>query len=86
MPDASLKAADVTEDLSEAIDGEVQRREGEEARSVRVYGDCYRCNFWVRNKSPELMYLNTGHISRSKFLRVTRVQGKLVFEDLSIAS
>jgi hypothetical protein len=86
MQDAGSKAADTTEDLSEAIEEEVQKREGEEVRSVRVYGDRYRCNFWVRNKSPEPMYLNTGHISRSKFFRVTRVEGKLVFEDLSIES
>ena len=41
-------AAGATEDLSEAIEGSIDKQPGEEVRSVRVYGDHYRCNWWVR--------------------------------------
>jgi hypothetical protein len=86
MPQTRQKDADATEDLSQAIEGEVQKEAGEEVRTVRVYGDRYRCNFWVREKSLDAMHLNLGRISRSKFFRVTRTEGKLVFEDLSLSS
>lgn len=72
-----------SEDLSEAIQRTVETRPGEEARSVRLFDDYYRCNWWIRDKSLGPAYLNLGTISRSQFLRVTMTGEKLVIEDLS---
>jgi hypothetical protein len=72
-----------TGDLSEAIDGSIEKMPGEEVRSVRVYEDYYRCNWWVQDASPGPMYLNVGRITRSKFLRATMSGEKLVIEDMS---
>ena len=72
-----------TGDLSEAIDGTVERQPGEEVRTVRVFNDYYRCNWWTQDKSLGPVYLNLGKISRSKFLRATMTGEKLVIEDVS---
>ena len=70
-------------DLSAALEGSVEREAGEEVRSVRVFDDNYRCNWWVRDATPGPVYLNTGRIIKSKFLRATMRGEKLVVEDLS---
>jgi hypothetical protein len=75
--------AGATQDLSEAIQRSVEKEPGEEARSVRLFDDYYRCNWWIRDKSMGPAYLNLGTISRSKFLRATMTGEKLVIEDLS---
>ena len=83
--DATLRAASpaATEDLSAAIEGSIDRQPGEEVRSVRVYGDHYRCNWWARDVTPGPVYLNVGRITRSKFLRVTRSGDGLAIVDMS---
>jgi hypothetical protein len=73
-------------DLSAAIEGSVEREPGEEVRSVRVFDDNYRCNWWVRDPGPGPTYLNTGRIVKSKFLRATMRGDKMVVEDLSSTS
>jgi hypothetical protein len=73
-------------DLSQAIAGSLERAAGEEVTSVRVFDDNYRCNWWVRDTAPGPMYLNTGRIIKSKFLRATMTGEKLVVEDLSSTS
>ena len=83
---AKPAAAAVAEDLSEAIEGSIDKQPGEEVRSVRVYGDHYRCNWWVRDVTPGPVYFNCGRITRSKFLRVTRTGDELVIEDVSTPS
>ena len=75
-----------TADLSAAIEGSVEREPGEEVRSVRVFDDNYRCNWWVRDAAYAPAYLNTGRIVRSKFLRATMRGDDMVIEDLSSAS
>ena len=80
---APVKAPKATSDLSAAIDVSISREPGEEVRSVRVFGDHYRCNWWVRDLAPGPMYLNTGRIIKSKFLKATMIDKKLVVEDLS---
>jgi hypothetical protein len=70
-------------DLSKAIDESIARDAGEEVRSVRVFDDNYRCNWWVRDAAPGAMYLNTGRIIRSKFLRANMSGDTLVIEDRS---
>jgi hypothetical protein len=73
-----------TGDLSRAIEGSVEKGPGEEVRSVRLYEDNYRCNWWMRDTEPGPAYLNVGRITKSKFLRATMTGEKLVIEDLSI--
>ena len=71
------------EDLSEANDQMMERQPDEEVRSVRVFEDRYRCNWWVRHKTTDWLSFTTGVIRKSKFLRATQTGGKLVIEDLS---
>ena len=73
------------EDLSGAIDVAVERAAGEEVKTVRVFGDCYRCNWWVKEKSSQPVFLDfaAGRISKSRMLRVTRETDKLVITDVS---
>ena len=74
----------IAEDLSAAIEQSVARHPGEKVRSVRVFGDRYRCNWWVRDRaSHALFYLAGGKISRSSFLRATRTGDSVVIEDLT---
>ena len=72
-----------TTDLSQAIEGSIERQAGEEVRIVRVFDDNYRCNWWVRDAAPGPVYLNTGRIIKSKFLRANMSGEKLIVEDLS---
>ena len=73
-------------DLSAAIERSIEREPGEEVRSVRVFDDNYRCNWWVRDAAPGPAYLNTGRIVKSKFLRATMRGDKMVVEDISSTS
>jgi len=77
------KEEGTTSDLSQAIEGSVAKEPGEEVRSIWLFGDNYRCNWWRREASLGPEYLNLGKISRSKFLKATMADGKLVIEDLS---
>ena len=61
----------------------IEKKPDEQVKSVRVFGDYYRCNWWVREKTGQGISFSTGAIGRSKFLRVTQLAGKLVIEDLS---
>ena len=56
-----------------------------DVKTVRVFGDCYRCNWWVREKgsAPVFLEFSTGRISKSRMLRVTREADRLVITDLS---
>jgi len=76
--------AESTADLSAAIDGTIERQPGEQVRCVRVFGDRYRCNWWVRDKLVGPVYLNAGRIVRSKFLRVTCTGDQLIIQESSI--
>ena len=71
------------EDLSEAIEGAVAKNAGEQVRTVRVFGDRYRCNWWVQEKTAGSIHFNAGRIIRSKFFRATRIDDKLLLDDLS---
>src|SRR5881394_433310 len=80
---APVNAAKGAQDLSEAIEGSIERNVGEEVRIVRVFDDNYRCNWWVRDGGLGPAYLNVGRIIKSKFLRATLTGEKLIVEDLS---
>lgn len=71
------------EDLSEAIAQAVETQADEKAIVVRVFGDHYRCNWWVRETTAHWMSHITGSIRRSCFLRATKHHGKLILKDLS---
>ena len=75
------QTAPVVEDLSEAINQAVGRQADDQVRSVRVFADCYRCNWWVREKTGPAWLPATGKIRMSRFLRATKVGGRLVIED-----
>jgi hypothetical protein len=83
QPQNKSTSAAPSEDLSAAIEGSIDKQLGEEVRSVRVYGDHYRCNWWIRDVTPGAAYLNVGRITRSKFLRVTRAGDQLNIVDVS---
>jgi hypothetical protein len=69
--------------LCAAIDAAVDRRPGEEVRSVWLFDDLYRCNWWIQD-APSWLSATTGRINRSKFLRVRMEGDKLVIEDKSM--
>lgn len=74
----------VAEDLSKAIAQALEKEPDEEIRSVRVYGDCYRCNWWVQDRTSRTMLpFRTGTIRKSRFIRATRAGAELVIEDVS---
>lgn len=74
------------EDLSGAIAQTLTKLADEELRIVRVFGDRYRCNWWVRSTSPNTtLTFSCGTIRRSSFVRATRESGELVIEELRAA-
>jgi hypothetical protein len=75
--------ASLSEDLSGAIAQSMEKEPGEEVRSVRVFGDCYRCNWWAPDKTAHAWFVGGGRIRKSRFVRVTKVADRLVVEDLS---
>jgi hypothetical protein len=81
--DLVIQTSTVSEDLSDAINQSVERQPNEEVRSVRVFEDCYRCNWWVKEKSNHWMSFSSGIISKSRFLRVSKIADKLIIQDLS---
>jgi hypothetical protein len=68
-----------SEDLSRALRQSVERGPGEEVRCARVYGDRYRCNWWVKDENNG----SAGRIIRSRFLKVTKTADGLLIEDLT---
>lgn len=69
-------------DLSVELAAFLPRLAKDEVRCSRVYGDCYRCNWWRRSSD----LAGTGSIRQSRFLRVTKVNGKLVIADLTLGA
>lgn len=78
------QAAVATEDLSLAIDQVMARQPDEHVKIVHVFGDYYRCNWWVREKTAvSWMSCTSGVIRKSRFVRATQTDGKLLIEDVS---
>jgi hypothetical protein len=61
--------ASVGPDLSKTIDKSLERLPGERVRSMRVFGDWYRCNWWTTPRS-DWLGVAASRISRSQFLHV----------------
>jgi len=84
LTEDAVQIKPVAEDLSDAIKRAVKRQPGEEVKIVRVFGDRYRCNWWVRDWASDGAFsLAVGRISRSSFLRATKTGDKVVIEDLT---
>lgn len=76
VPAARVESA--TMDLSEAIEQCVEKRASQRVQAVRVYGNHYRCNWWLGGAIGM-----AGMIVKSRFLKVEMVQGKLEIEDVT---
>jgi hypothetical protein len=74
-------AKPVVEDLSASIAKSIEREWDEEVRCVRLFGDRYRCNWWVRDKTALGMSYSIGTIRKSRFFRVTMTPTGLHFQD-----
>jgi hypothetical protein len=61
-------------DLSEEISKSLARKPDERIRVVRVFEDCYRCNWWVQDTAPHPFWLATGTIRKSRFVRAARTK------------
>jgi hypothetical protein len=73
-----------SEDLSQEVQRSVERRGDERVRAVRVFGNHYRCNWWVRDAGPQLVWLPTATVRKSRFLRATRTADGIVIEDVTV--
>jgi hypothetical protein len=69
------------DDLSKSIDASIEREPGERVRSVRVFGDLYRCNWWTASDT-DWLGVTTGRISRSKMLRAVISDERLVIDEV----
>jgi hypothetical protein len=72
------------EDLSKEMEHSLERKVDEHIRVVRVFGDHYRCNWWVQDKSPHPFWLATGTIRKSRFVKATRSSDRLLIEDVKV--
>ena len=73
-----VKAPAGRDDLSELIARSMERRPDERLRVVRLFDDCYRCNWWVQDTSPHPVWLPTGTIRKSRFIRAEMKGDRLV--------
>jgi len=71
------------EDLSKEIEQSMERQHDDRIKVVRVFDDCYRCNWWVQDKTPHPFWLASGTIRKSQFLRATKTSNSLVVEHLT---
>jgi len=67
-------------DLSKEIEHSMERQHDDRIKVVKLFGDCYRCNWWVQDKTPHPFWLATGTIRKSQFLRVTKTSDRLNVE------
>ena len=84
LTEDAVQIKPVAEDLSDAIKRAVKRQPGEEVKTVRVFGDRYRCNWWVQDRASDAtFFVPTQRISRSSFLRATKCGDEVLIEDLT---
>jgi len=72
----------VSEDLSKAIEQSVEKQPDEQVKTVRLFDDYYRCNWWVMDKGSQPAWLSSGKIRRSTFFRARRGTNGLQIEDM----
>ena len=75
-------------DLSEAIARSVARDPLDRVRCVRLFDDCYRCNWWAPSNGGDARVpmadwaVSAMHrVRKSRFLRVTSQAGELMIKD-----
>ena len=78
----AIESPTASEDLSKAIEQSEARQPDEQVRTVRLFDNFYRCNWWVQDKTPHPFWLKTGKIRKSSFLRVTRAADGLLIENM----
>jgi hypothetical protein len=69
-----------TEDLSKEMEQSMERQPDERIKIVRVFGNCYRCNWWVQDKTPQPYWLASGKIRKSALVRATKTSDGLLIE------
>jgi hypothetical protein len=84
------KAPAKDEDLSDQIARSVAREPREQVTCRRVAPNHYRCNWWAAHNTSNFdnpamsgMLVTTSRISRSRFLRVVKEEGRLQMMILS---
>ncbi len=65
-------SAPAEENLSRLIDQLMEKQENEQVKTVHLFGQFYRCNWWVRDPDSNSLFARTGRISRSCMLRAER--------------
>jgi type I site-specific restriction-modification system R (restriction) subunit len=78
----AVPSQSVAEDLSKEIEQSMERQQNERIKVMRVFSNCYRCNWWLPDKTPHLFWLPTGKISKSRFVRATKTSDGLLIEDV----
>jgi len=73
------KSEPANADLSTLLEQTLEKQPNEQIKSVRLFDNCYRCNWWLRVPSNKLDY-SSGTISKSRFLRATMTDGKLLID------
>ena len=68
------------EDLSKELELTMEKRSDERIRVVRLFGNCYRANWWVQDTTPHAAWLSTGTIRKSSFLHADRTADGLKVE------
>jgi hypothetical protein len=78
-----------SDDLSDEITRSVEKQSGDMVKCTRVSVDGYRCNWWAPhatagydNPSMSGLLVTTHRVRRSRFLRVTKENGRLVIREL----
>ena len=73
----------VAEDFSKELEHSMERQSNEHIKVVRVFDNCYRCNWWAPDKSPQAFWLSSGTIRKSRFVRATKTTTGLLVEDVT---
>jgi hypothetical protein len=87
LAEEAAKKPKLTADLSAEIARAVDRLPGDQVRCKRVSANSYRCNWIAKDSTPAkggTLLIDAYQIRDSKFLRATKVNGKLVIEDMTI--
>src|SRR5688500_17188929 len=79
------------EDLSAAIIAAIPKRPQDRVTCRRIYGNCYRCNWWspadragYDNPGMDGLLVTTHTVRKSRFLRVTRSGTGLVLRNAAV--
>jgi hypothetical protein len=87
VPEPVASATRNTPDLSAEIVRAVSKQRGDVVKCRRISTSMYRCNWFalepVDTKADAPRFLDSYRIRDSKFLRVTKVDGELIIEDIT---